>query len=973
MENLEREIFRAAKTSLIDRNEQSPEILRPRLIINKVEDELKTLTYIVNRLEECDEFWFSAAFLTNSGVACLYNSLKIFSEKINKKGKVLVSDYLYFTQPEALKKISSLPNIKTRLHREGKFHGKGYLFRIGKKYDLLIGSSNLTSSALCSNKELNLHVSALEKGSLIEDFKSFFEESFNEATKITKNVIKAYEEQHNSVSKNLNRENIKIESLEHRKLEPNLLQYEAIKKINKLRKNKHSKALVVSATGTGKTILSALDVKNFNAKKVLFVVHRNNIAMQAMRSFKEVFGKDKTMGIYSGKIREINSDFTFSTIQTISKDSHLKNFKKNHFDYIIIDETHRAGAESYKKIINYFCPKFLLGMTATPERTDGYDIFKIFNYNIACEIRLHRAMKEELLSEFHYFGITDITVGGKEINDLSTFNQLVHKERIKKIIKTIKEYGCDNGIPRGLIFCSRVEEAEILSDEFNKRGIKSISLSGNNSNEEREDAIKRLESDDPKTSINYIFTVDVFNEGIDIPKINQIIMLRPTQSPIIFVQQLGRGLRKDIEKDYLTVIDFIGNYSNNYMIPIALYGDSTLKKDSLRKLVSSGSSLLPGASTINFDEITKNKIYESIDKAKLNRKKDLLDDYNLLKFRIGRIPLMTDFLEFESRDPFQYVEYSNSMYEFSLNEEDKVTFKKLRIGEKKLLGYLSRNINNGKRAIESFLLKLIIENGNTDINNLKKEYKKLFPTIKLEDDSINSALNSLNLLFHTEKYEKSLLPIGEINDYEILTKKGKNIRRGKTLKKALENETFKTYLLDSVKYSLSIFSSKLERSDFVDGFIRYEKYSRGDVFRILNWKKKPVEQNVGGYMVSSDSKNCAIFVTYNKKEGISETTKYEDKFLNEAVFTYKTKSQRTIESREVKLISAQKENNVRLPLFLKKSDDEGIEHYYIGELYVIEESIKQEFMQPNKKAPVVTFSFQLDKPVEENLYKYIVK
>ena len=972
MDNLRDEITRAAKTALTDRNIESDELLQPKLIINEIDNEKKTLSYLVNRIEDCDEFWFSAAFLTNSGVASLYNSLKTFSNKPKKIGKILVSDYLYFTQPEALERISKLNNIDTRLHLRGNFHGKGYLFKMGDRFDLLIGSSNLTATALSTNKELNLHISASDKGDLITNFRSFFEEAFNDAKQITEDELNSYRENYASIPRQLNRENNQLKQGSGKRIfEPNLLQVEAIEKINKLRDDQEDRALVVSATGTGKTILSAFDVRNFGTKRMLFVVHRRNIAQQAMDSYKEIFGNEQTMGMYSGDRREIESDFIFSTIQTISKDQHLERFNRDHFDYIIIDETHRAGAETYQKIIDYFRPKFLLGMTATPERTDGYNIFEVFNHNIGCEIRLHRAMREDLLCQFHYFGITDITVNGRQIDDLSDFALLVHDERIEKIINNIKEYGCDNNEPRGLIFCSRVEEAKALSSEFNNRGFKTVSLSGGNTNEEREDAIRRLESNDPDLKIDYVFTVDVFNEGIDIPKINQIIMLRPTQSAIIFVQQLGRGLRKEASKDYLTVIDFIGNYTNNYMIPVALYGDNTLSKDNLRKLVSSGSALIPGASTINFDEITKEKIFESIDSANLNRKKDLLNDYNLLKFRLGRIPMMIDFLDYQTRDPYQYVKYSGSLYSFISVVEEDFDLNHLSDEEKKLLGYLCKLINDGVRGIESLILLLLIEDEEIDFQNLNSEHKSRFLNIEVDEKTIHAAINCLNLLFFIEKSGGKEVPIGLINDYEIAKANNRTITLGSTLKEYISNDIFKKHLLDSIEYSLRTFKSKIERSDYVDGFVRYEKYERKDVFRILNWDSNPNAQIVGGNKVSSDDKECAIFVKYEKAAETPETINYEDRFISQEIFTYKSKNRRTLKSREVVLISAQRENNIRLPLFVKKSDDEGISFYYMGELSVIEESIKQEYMGQDNDVPVVTFSFHLDKPVEENLYKYI--
>ena len=254
---------------------------------------------------------------------------------------------------------------------------------------------------------------------------------------------------------------------------------------------------------------------------------------------------------------DLDKDFVFSTVQTISKSNHLEQFDKDYFDYIIIDESHRSGADSYVRLINYFNPRFLLGMTATPDRTDDKDIYSLFDHNIAYEIRLNKAMEENMLIPFHYYGVTDLSVNDEILENESDFRLLTADERVNKIISKIEFYGSDNGITRGLIFCSRKNEARELSGKFNQRGYKTIALTGDSSEEERTKAIELLETDDLSKKIDYIFTVDIFNEGIDIPKINQVIMIRPTQSAIIFIQQLGRGLRKTDNKYYLTIIDFI--------------------------------------------------------------------------------------------------------------------------------------------------------------------------------------------------------------------------------------------------------------------------------------------------------------------------------------------------------------------------------------------------------------------------------
>jgi superfamily II DNA or RNA helicase len=324
-----------------------------------------------------------------------------------------------------------------------------------------------------------------------------------------------------------------------------------------------------------------------------------------MESFKKIIGGPASdYGILSGNSKNLDAKYLFATIQTISKDIYQEELGKDAFDYILIDEVHKAGATSYIKTIDYFNPEFLLGMTATPERTDGFNIFELFDYNLAYEIRLQEALEEDLLCPFHYFGVTDYEKDGFSINETADLKYLVTDERIDFLINKINYYGCYGNKPKGLVFCSRKEEAKELSALFNRKGIPSSYLSGDHDIEERETEIGRLENG----QISYIFTVDIFNEGIDIPKINQIIMLRNTESSIIFIQQLGRGLRKDASKEFVTVIDFIGNYKNNYMIPMALSGDNSNNKSNLRR-DTIDVSYISGLSAINFEQIAKEKIF----------------------------------------------------------------------------------------------------------------------------------------------------------------------------------------------------------------------------------------------------------------------------------------------------------------------------------------------------------------------------
>jgi superfamily II DNA or RNA helicase/phage repressor protein C with HTH and peptisase S24 domain len=964
------EIFNASlQTGYVDKTVFSCEEYQPELLLNQRKPRKKVLTTILHEFKHCTAFFISVAFVTKGGVATLLNTLNEL-QKRGIKGQVLVSQYLNFTQPEALKSLAQFKNIDLRITTKGNAHAKGYIFQTKTHYNLIVGSSNLTDSALSTNKEWNIKVSALNESGLVDKVLNEFKADFKNATPVTPDFIEAYEKIYKSQSL-FNKSN-KVEGTAEPKVEikPNSMQLEALKNLHDLRNENKDKALIISATGTGKTYLSAFDAKAFNPDKLLFVVHRLIIAKDALDTFKRVFGKHKTMGLYSGNKKELDCEFIFSTVQTISKSSHLENFSKTHFDYIIIDETHRSGANSYLRLIDHFEPKFLLGMTATPERTDGNDIYKLFDHNIAYEIRLNRAMEEEMLSSFHYFGVTDLYIDEEEVDGKTEFNKLVSHERVNRIIEQANFYGSDNGITRGLIFCSRKNEAIDLSALFNTKGYKTIALTGDSSEEMRATSIERLESEDLNEKLDYIFTVDIFNEGIDIPKINQIIMLRPTSSAIIFVQQLGRGLRKVDGKGYLTVIDFIGNYENNYLIPIALYGDTSYNKDSIRKLMTEGSTMLPGTSTINFDEVTKEKIFASIDSSNMQLLSDLRKDYNLLKYKLGRTPMMMDFIEHGSRDPYLFVNYSKSYFNFIV-KVDKDLELKLDAKQSKLLELFGTEINNSKRVEESLILKHLIENDKLSVKELKDYVLKKYE-YSISDETIKSCVSNLNFEFIREKTGGKMLSAKKVHNLDIVQIENGAFIFSNTFQSHLQNETFKNLLIDSTNYSIYEFDKLFEPERWQDGFVLYRKYSRKDVFRILNASKNPVAQNVGGYLVSPDNTHCPIFVNYHKEEDISESTKYEDEFVNPKVFDWMSKSNRKIVSKEVHSILG-KNGKIRLPLFIKKNNDEGHDFYYMGDVVPQENGAEQTTMNSDsgKKVSVVKIRFDMKTTVSTNIYTYL--
>ncbi|WP_240614627.1 DUF3427 domain-containing protein [Polaribacter filamentus] len=557
-------------------------------------------------------------------------------------------------------------------------------------------------------------------------------------------------------------------------------------------------------------------------------------------------------------------------------------------------------------------------------------------------------MEENMLIPFHYYGVTDLSVNDEILENESDFRLLTSEERVNKIISKIDFYGSDNGLTRGLIFCSKKNEAKELSDKFNQKGYKTIALTGDSSEDERTKAIELLESDDLSIKLDYIFTVDIFNEGINIPKINQVIMIRPTQSAIIFIQQFGRGLRKTENKYYLTIIDFIGNYKNNYLIPIALYGDTSFNKDKIRKLISEGSSMIPGESTINFDEITKERIYASIDSAKMQLLTDLKIDYNNLKSRIGRIPMMIDFVKNNSRDPFSFIEYSKSYFNF-INKVDKTFDKSLDKRLSELLELFSKEINNAKRIEESIILKELLNSNELTISKLnelifdKYQYRPSIETIK-------SCISNINFSFIRKEEKVIFIENNTFKFYDEFIK-------------LITNTTFREFLFDSVNYSIHNFNKNFNKDYYRDGLLLFNKYSRKDVCRLLNWEND-VSSTVYGYRTRNEVTPC--FVTYHKSDDIENTIKYNDYFVTPSVFAWESRSNRKLSSQEIKNVVASK----RILLFVKKEDAEGTDFYFMGDASIIKDSIQQAEM-PDSGKPIIHFKFLLEQPVKDDLYNYI--
>ena len=614
--------------------------------------------YLKNALIKCQGFSFSVAFISDSGLQLIIDELKQL-EKKGVRGRILTTNYEFGTAPRALEMIQELSNVEGKMYDAltsfRKFHTKAYIFDMKDHYEIVVGSSNMTQYALKNNHEWNLKYVAKSSDDTNIDILSNYEILFNDdkSLPLTKKLISEYKATYYN-NKLVNRsqkvllnffkelltnypdhdfiqemkDNVIFEGsdffsavsqVDKDDIKPNEMQEMALEGLNSIRSSGGNRALIIAATGTGKTYLSAFDALQVKPSRLLFVVHRSSILRDALRTFKTIM-PDVSMGEYTGYAKENDSDYVFASIQTISRKDNLKSFKPEHFDYIIIDEAHRTAADSYQAVLNYFKPKFLLGMTATPERTDARSIYEIYDNQIAIEIRLREALARELVVPFHYFGINDVTTDLKDINLNSEIDKLAErlniKARVDLIIENIEKYKHTGEKTKALGYCVNVKHAEYMAKSFNESGYSAIALTGESSEKMREDAIRRLENEyDP---LSYIFTVEIFNEGIDIPSVNLILMLRPTDSAIIFTQQLGRGLRIFKEKEYLTVLDFIGNHNKNFLLPIALVGDKAYDKDDL--IVSTANDFfdIPGDTFIRIDPISKDRILKQLEAINFN-------------------------------------------------------------------------------------------------------------------------------------------------------------------------------------------------------------------------------------------------------------------------------------------------------------------------------------------------------------------
>lgn len=946
-------------------------------------------------IKTSESFLFSVAFISDSAIQLLTDAFTECEEK-GVTGKILTTNYMFGTHPNALKRLLSFSNIETRIYHlddngQKGFHTKGYIFENESDYKVIVGSSNLTSRAMKTNFEWNIsYISKTQKdlsSRLIEEFDAMWE--LPESVLLTAEYIEAYEqkyyENYYSTKKqtlfleqlveflkdygDLDFVNKMVEAFDLPKNEifdnidtlpgkydykPNRMQEIALEGLYKIRQNGGDKGLIIAATGTGKTFLAAFDALQFEPKKLLFIVHREKILKDAERTFKKVISNIKT-GLYTGNYKELNNDYIFASIQTLSREANLYSLNADHFDYIVIDEAHRAAAPTYQKVLNHFKPKFLLGMTATPERTDANSIFELFDNQVAAEIRLRDALRERMVVPFHYFGITDAVADlrdidvNKEIDELS--KRLNIKARVDLIVENIQKYRHSGNKTKALGFCADVNHANYMADSFNDLGINSIALTGLSSQEEREISIRRLEDDsDP---LSYIFTVDIFNEGIDIPSVNLVLMLRPTQSPIIFTQQLGRGLRLHDSKEYLTILDFIGAHNKTFMIALALVGDSTYDKDDLLIETENGFPSIPGEVFIRLDEISKNRILHQLEKYNFDDLKNLKDLYFNVKKDVKNIPSILDF-GFDGLDPVRFIDKSRSYFEFIQKVDSEFTPMSIDLFED--FTAISRFIDSllpHKRIYEAAILGHLLSNV---VSSKELLFQHMFVHVNNPDrEDFEHAISHLTLDLLNKLEQKKYIPLIVIENNEVSL--------SPALQKVIEDRPMLKYIKDSIDYGIKRYNHEFGRvQSTYPNFTKYQKYKNREITQIRRDNSIFVIQQG----LSRHGNNYFLLVTLEKGE-VKESLNYADRFIDNKTFEWESPNHTRELSDTGQNLIHHKERGINIHLFVKKggrnSDIYSKELIYLGTAEVID----------HKNEKPIKFTLRLHQALPKDIYLRLTK
>ena len=845
------------------------------------ESEIKFIDKLKHNLDLCHSFYFSVSFIKRPGLRLLASNIEAAIAR-GVQGKLITSTYQNFTDVDSLQFFLRLQNeypdrFECHLDREcfhdpnGNtvgFHSKGYLFEFEDHQELLVGSSNITVYALMKNVEWDVSVIEEGEGQTYAAAKDEFDHLWLGTLPLNQDLINEYKTR---LYYSIERWDMDYD-IANAEIKPNYMQRRALKELNRIRAIGAEKALVVASAGSGKTFLAAFDALNFSPKRLLYIVHEGSILTKSFETFQKVFGSDRSYGIYNGEYKEPDADFVFSTNVTMANSLEL--FDPRTWDYIIIDECHHAPAETYQKILKYFHPQFLLGITATPERMDREDVFSLFDQNVPYELRLRDAIINGLVVPFKYYGIRDelIEYGITATKGHHFVEQFSDEKHCDFIYKAIEAYRQPGQKLKALAFCRDISHAIRMAqamEDYYPNGTQY--LTGKNSTGERVRAYKDLQDD--STDLQILFTVDILNEGVDIPGVNMVLFLRPTDSQTIFIQQLGRGLRTYEGKKYVTVLDFIGNdYKRSVQIAFALGSLSenfVVEKQLVAALIADdfkSIGLEEYGVEIHLDDLSKKEILSYIDEVNFNTKRYLAQDYANFKKYISA-----------SRYP-QHVDYLNNDY-----APDLIKFMQSKIGARKNASYFGF-----LKAIDEEDLPAFDERQ----ENFIRYVSEMLPIVRPYE-----YLMIQSIIEHAGKNSKEDMVEYVRNNMAYFNQEAFN----HALKYMLQTDFF---ILDDDEISLKNIQVGIEFDEYMRDLLEYGlgKYDidfydakPDETFHLwMNYRKTQVQQlllnNPQDIMLGTKIYDGIVYayVTVLKEENIKDQLKYADGYIDPKTFQWET-------------------------------------------------------------------------------------
>ncbi len=881
--------------------------------------ETKFIDKLKQSIDTCHAFRFSVSFIKKPGLRLLAPNIEAAIAR-GARGQLITSTYQNFTDVDSLLFFYDLQSrypdrFTCRLDREcfrdagGNavgFHSKGYLFEFHDHTELLVGSSNITVYALLKNVEWDVSVIEAESNNTYATARAEFDELWGRTLPLTMELINEYKTR---LYYAIERWDMDYQ-LANAEVKPNYMQRRALKELNRVRAMGAARALITASAGSGKTFLAAFDALNFSPRRLLYIVHEGSILMKSFETFQRVFGSDRSYGVYNGEYKETDADFVFSTNVTMVNSLEL--FEPHTWDYIIIDECHHATAETYRKILNYFQPQFLLGITATPERMDGEDVFSLFDQNVPFELRLRDAIIRDLVVPFKYYGIRDelIEYGIAETKGHRFVERFSDEAHCKFIYESIEKHRLPGQKLKALAFCRDISHAirmsQAMEDYYHTQY-----LTGKNSVGERVRAYNDLQDDAAELEI--LFTVDILNEGVDIPGVNMVLFLRPTDSQTIFIQQLGRGLRKYEGKKYVTVLDFIGNdYKRSVQIAFALGSLSenfVVEKKLLAALIEDdfrSVGLVDYGVEIHLDDLSKKEILSFIDEVNFNTKPYLRQDYLNFKKYISAAGYP------------QHVDYLNNDY-----APDLLKFMQSRIGGKKCSSYLGFLQAIGEEDLPAFDVRQ--EAFIRYVSNmlpLVRPYEYLI----LQDLMDHAGHNRLSDIeyhvsisvarFDKASFEHAIKYMLESGFFQAEA----NELSVSGLRIGVE---FDEYVSDLLAYGLGKYEVDFADASPDEEFHLWAKYRKSQVQQLLL-------NNPGDIMLGTKIYDGVVYayVTVIKDARTLENLKYADGYLDADTFQWETVA--NVSEKELNELKSSR----KIHLFVRKVDSEDgirLPFTYIGE------------------------------------------